>query len=112
LVFPVLKSIEMTSFQPPTHPLEFIAHKVALAKKSYHDAETVTLVGLGGAVIALIYWLSSHSRQTYVKGVPFVGGIDEGAIKKNRIRFVNDSKNMLLEGYKQVCDYIFTPISS
>lgn len=112
LAIPVVNSIEMTSFQPPAYPLEFIAHKVALAKNSYHDAETATLIGLAGVVIAFIYWLSSHSRQTYVKGVPFVGGSDEDAIKKNRIRFVNDSKNMLLEGYKQVCDYIFKPISS
>lgn len=112
MALPVVESVKMSSFQPPAYPLEFIAHKVALAKDSYHDAETATLIGLAGVVIALIYWLSSHPRQTYVKGVPFVSGSDEDAIKKNQIQFVNDSKNMLLEGYKQVCDYIFKPIKS
>jgi hypothetical protein len=102
----VVKFIEMSSFQYPVYSLEFIAPIAALAKDSYHDAETATLIGLAGILIALVFWFSSHSRQTYVKGVPFVGGSNEDAIKKNRIRFVNDSKNMLLEGYKQVCDDI------
>lgn len=102
----------MTPSQPPASLLEFITEKVALVKNSYHDAKTATLIGFAGVVVALFYWLSRRSRQTYVKGVPIVGGSDEDAIKKNRIRFVNDSKNMLLEGYKQVCCHIFKSILS
>lgn len=102
----------MTLLRLQAYPLDFIAHKFAFVKTYYHDTETATLIGLAGVVVALIYWLSSHSRQIYIKGVPFVGGSDEDAIKQNRIRFVNDSKNMLLEGYKQVCNYISKPISS
>ena len=110
LALPTVESIEMSSFQTPAYSLDFIAHKVALAKDSYHDAETATLIGIAGVFIALVYCLSGHSRQTYIRGVPFVGGSDKDAIKKNRIRFVNDSKHMLLEGYKQVCDYVPNPI--
>jgi hypothetical protein len=102
----------MTSFQLPAYPPEFFAHKVALAMTYYHSTRTATFIGLAGVFTALFYWLSNHSRQKYVKGVPFVGGSDEDSIKQNRIRFVNDSKNMLLEGYKQVCDHIFKLISS
>uniref|UniRef100_L2F9R0 Cytochrome p450 n=1 Tax=Colletotrichum fructicola (strain Nara gc5) TaxID=1213859 RepID=L2F9R0_COLFN len=91
----------MSSFQSPAYSLEFIAQQVASAKSVYRGAKTTTLIGLVGVTIVLVYWLLNHSRQNYVKGVPFVGGSDDDAIKKNRIRFVNDSKNMLLEGYKQ-----------
>lgn len=102
----------MTSFQPPAYPLKFIAHRVSFARNSYSNIDVGTLLGVAGVIIVSVYWLSSYSRQTYVKGVPFVGGSEEDAIKKNRIRFVNDSKNMLLEGYKQVCNHISKPISS
>ncbi|KAH0426614.1 cytochrome p450 [Colletotrichum camelliae] len=91
----------MSSFQSQAYSLEFIAQKVASAKSVYQDTETTTVIGLVGVAIVLVYWLSSNSGQSYIKGVPFVGGSDEDSIKKNRIRFVNDSKNMLLEGYKQ-----------
>ncbi|KAJ6195890.1 cytochrome P450 [Bipolaris maydis] len=101
LTFQVVKSIEMTSFKPQAYPLGFLAHRVAVARNSYDDVEIRAFLGLAGIIIALVYWLSSYSRQTYVKGVPFVGGSDEDAIKKNRIRFVKDSKNMLIEGYRQ-----------
>ncbi|KAF4910820.1 Ent-kaurene oxidase [Colletotrichum fructicola] len=75
----------MSSFQSPAYSLEFIAQQVASAKSVYRGAKTTTLIGL------------AKLRQRR----PFVGGSDDDAIKKNRIRFVNDSKNMLLEGYKQ-----------
>lgn len=100
----------MSSFQPQAYSLEFIAQKVASAKSVYQDAETTTVIGLVGVAIVLVYWLSSNSGQSYIKGVPCVGGSDEDSIKKNRIRFVNDSKNMLLEGYKQVCANIIRSI--
>ncbi|KAJ5674732.1 cytochrome P450 [Penicillium maclennaniae] len=49
----------------------------------------------------LIYHLSFQKRQRIVPGIPIVGGEDRSSVKKNRIRFIHDGKNMLAEGYKK-----------
>ena len=79
------------------YPLDFIAHKFAFVKTYYHDTETATLIGLAGVVVALIYWLSSHSRQIYIKGVPFVGGSDEDAIKDSDEEAIEESDEEAIE---------------
>lgn len=50
----------------------------------------------------LLYYLSPKKRQRLVPGIPIVGGEDRSSVKKSRIRFVHDGKNMLAEGYKKV----------
>jgi hypothetical protein len=54
---------------------------------------------------ALGAWLS-RPKQRYVPGVPIVGGHDPAIVKQNRIRFVHDSMNMLLDGYRKVSYYV------
>jgi hypothetical protein len=46
-------------------------------------------------------WLS-RPKQRYIPGVPIIGGHNPVIVKQNRIRFVHDSMNMLLEGYRKV----------
>lgn len=47
-----------------------------------------------------IYFILFHNarKQRYMRDVPIVGGHDGESIRKNRLRFVNDSMAMLLEG--------------
>lgn len=54
-------------------------------------------------VITLGFFLQNGGRkQRLVPGIPVVGGSDRESIKKQRKRFIHDSKAMITEGYKKV----------
>ncbi|KAK1977251.1 putative cytochrome P450 [Colletotrichum cereale] len=90
----------MSSFQPLDHLLCFFVQKRSVATEYYHDAKTTTFVSVAGVILVILFWLSSTS-QKYVKDVVIVGGSDQDSITKNRVRFVHNSKNILLQGYQQ-----------
>lgn len=66
--------------------------------KGFHIVVAVFVI----AVLSIISSQLTSMKQRYVPGVPIVGGDDKASIKKNRLRFVNDSMNMLKEGYEAV----------
>lgn len=67
---------------------------------SLHPNAAALVGGIFFAVIC-ISWIFNR-KQIYAPGVPIYGGSDDVSLKKNRMRFVHDSKSMLLEGYWQV----------
>lgn len=71
-----------------------------LLEYSLHPNTAVLVTGIFFAVIC-ISWIFNR-KQIYAPGVPIYGGSDDVSLKKNRMRFVHDSKSMLLEGYWQV----------
>lgn len=71
-----------------------------LLEYSLHPNAAVLVGGIVFAVIC-ISWIFNR-KQIYAPGVPIYGGSDDVSLKKNRMRFVHDSKSMLLEGYWQV----------
>lgn len=71
-----------------------------LLEYSLHPNAAVLVGGIVFAVICLSWIL--NRKQIYAPGVPIYGGSDDVSLKKNRMRFVHDSKSMLLEGYWQV----------
>lgn len=71
-----------------------------LLEYSLHPNAAVLVGGIFFAVIC-ISWIFNR-KQVYAPGVPIYGGSDNVSLKKNRMRFVHDSKRMLLEGYWQV----------
>ncbi|ATY60306.1 cytochrome P450 [Cordyceps militaris] len=64
--------------------------------------ETEARLGLGLFIIIAIglYCAFRPVRQQLIAGIPIVGGSNKEAIKKSRIRFLNDGMQMLLEGYR------------
>lgn len=72
-----------------------------MASLPYAVARNSALLAFAG-LIATLVWLSKTRRQKYIQGVPVIGGSDEESIKMNRVRFVQESKDMLQEGYKEV----------
>ncbi|TDZ21202.1 Ent-kaurene oxidase [Colletotrichum orbiculare MAFF 240422] len=93
----------MSSSQQPSHLLEFFAQKrLSHALSTINDSTNSVLIALLGAALAAVLLLCPKSTaQKYVENVPVIGGCDGDSIKKNRARFVHDSKSMLLEGYRQ-----------
>lgn len=71
-----------------------------LLEYSLHPNAAALVGGIFFAVIC-ISWIFNR-KQIYAPGVPIYGGSDDASLKKNRMRFVHDSKSMLLEGYWQV----------
>lgn len=71
-----------------------------LLEYSLHPNAAALVGGILFAVIC-ISWIFNR-KQVYAPGVPIYGGSDDVSLKKNRMRFVHDSKSMLLEGYWQV----------
>lgn len=71
-----------------------------LLEYSLHPNAAALVGGIFFAVICLS-WIFNR-KQIYAPGVPIYGGSDDVSLKKNRMRFVHDSKSMLLEGYWQV----------
>lgn len=71
-----------------------------LLEYSLHPNAAVLVGGIVFAIICLS-WIFNR-KQVYAPGVPIYGGSDDVSLKKNRMRFVHDSKSMLLEGYWQV----------
>lgn len=63
--------------------------------------ELAVLVGAILCAIIGLKWVFFNNKQVYAPGVPIYGGADDASLKKNRVRFVHDSKTMLLEGYQQ-----------
>lgn len=74
-----------------------------LLEYSLHPQFPNAAVLVGGIFFAVICisWIFNR-KQVYAPGVPIYGGSDDVSLKKNRMRFVHDSKSMLLEGYWQV----------
>lgn len=77
-----------------------------LLEYSLHPNAAVLVGGIVFAVIC-ISWIFNR-KQVYAPGVPIYGGSDDVSLKKNRMRFVHDSKSMLLEGYWQVSKKTFS----
>lgn len=71
-----------------------------LLEYSLHPNAAALVGGIFFGVIC-ISWIFNR-KQIYAPGVPIYGGSDDVSLKKNRMRFVHDSKSMLLEGYWQV----------
>jgi len=65
----------------------------------------LVFIVLAFTTLALGYSLATgkSKKQRLVQGVPIVGGTDKESILQSRIRFIHDGKNMLQEGYSQVC---------
>ena len=53
-------------------------------------------------IILGLFLQNGGSKQRLVPGIPVVGGSDRESIKKQRKRFIHDSKAMIIEGYKKV----------
>lgn len=84
-------------------PINHLAMQRFLSTQDYSHKYVTGFLGLIIAGTAIL-WLWPTQNQKYIVGVPIVGGHDDASIKRNRIRFVTDSKRMLQEGYEQVGD--------
>lgn len=91
----------MSLFRPSDQFLDYFAQTTALAKVHCRDVKGSAWIVLAGVCAILLLCIPS-AKQKYIQGIPFVGGDDDASIKRNRERFVHDSKSMLVEGYKKV----------